>query len=51
MKRKTLSGEEKSFKKRYGDLRRHIQKKEKEWEEKLETLQNTRSAKEGISTT
>mgnify|MGYP003645947899 FL=1 len=44
---KALSGEEKSFKKRYGDLRRHIQKKEKEWEEKLEALQN-RSAREGI---
>ena len=44
---KTLSGEEKSFKKRYGDLRRHIQKKEKEWEEKLEALQK-RSAREGI---
>ena len=44
---KTLSGEERSFKKRYGDLRRHIQKKEKEWEEKLEALQK-RSAKEGI---
>ena len=29
---KALSGEERSFKKRYGDLRRHIQKKEKEWE-------------------
>ena len=44
---KALSGEEKSFKKRYGDLRRHIQKKEKEWEEKLEALQK-RSAREGI---
>ena len=44
---KALSGEEKSFKKRYGDLRRHIQKKEKEWEEKLEALQK-RSVKEGI---
>ena len=30
-----LSAEEKSFKKRYGDLRRHMQQKEKEWEEKL----------------
>jgi len=29
-----LSPEEKSFKKRYGDLRRHMQQKEKEWEEK-----------------
>jgi len=44
---KTLSAEERSFKKRYGDLRRHIQKKEKEWEEKLEALQK-RSAREGI---
>jgi len=44
---KTLSAEERSFKKRYGDLRRHIQKKEKEWEEKLETLQK-RSVREGI---
>tara|TARA_R110001599_G_scaffold1372_1_gene6740 strand:- start:1274 stop:2179 length:906 start_codon:yes stop_codon:yes gene_type:complete len=30
-----LSAEEKSFKKRYGDLRRHMQQKEKEWEDKL----------------
>jgi len=44
---KALSGEERSFKKRYGDLRRHIQKKEKEWEEKLEALQD-RSSREGI---
>ncbi len=44
---KTLSAEERSFKKRYGDLRRHIQKKEKEWEEKLEALQK-RSVREGI---
>ena len=29
-----LSREEKSFKKRYGDLRRHMQQKEKDWEEK-----------------
>jgi hypothetical protein len=34
-----LSAEEKSFKKRYGDLRRHMQEKEKEWNEKLDTLQ------------
>ena len=27
--------EEKSFKKRYGDLRRHMSEKEKEWEEKF----------------
>lgn len=30
--------EEKSFKKRYGDLRRHMQEKEKEWEAKFEAL-------------
>ncbi len=35
-KEETLSAEEKSFKKRYGDLRRHMQQKEKEWE-KFET--------------
>lgn len=29
------SAEERSFKKRYGDLRRHMQQKEKEYEEKL----------------
>jgi hypothetical protein len=34
-----LSGEEKSFKKRYGDLRRHMQQKEKEWEEKFKKLE------------
>ena len=33
-----LSPEEKSFKKRYGDLRRHMQEKEKEFNEKLEAL-------------
>ena len=45
---KTLSAEEKSFKKRYGDLRRHMQQKEKEWDEKLENLQKA-SAKAGIT--
>lgn len=35
-----LSPEEKSFKKRYGDLRRHMQNKEKEWEEKFKALEN-----------
>ena len=30
-----LDAEEKSFKKRYGDLRRHMQDKEKEWTERL----------------
>jgi|TARA_B110000908_G_scaffold34960_1_gene41901 hypothetical protein len=34
-----LSGEEKSFKKRYGDLRRHMASKEKEWEARFETLE------------
>jgi len=33
-----LSTEEKNFKKRYGDLRRHTQEKEKEFNEKLEAL-------------
>jgi len=33
-----LSAEEKSLKKRYGDLRRHMQEKEKEFNEKLEAL-------------
>lgn len=42
-----LSREEKSFKKRYGDLRRHMQQKEKEWEEKFKALE-TRSKSEGI---
>ena len=36
----SLSAEEKSFKKRYGDLRRHMQEKEKEWNQRLETLEN-----------
>lgn len=43
----SLSAEEKSFKKRYGDLRRHMQDKEKEWNEKFEALK-TRSEREGI---
>jgi hypothetical protein len=34
-----LSAEEKNFKKRYGDLRRHTQKKEEEFNAKLEALQ------------
>jgi len=37
---KPLSKEEESFKKRYGDLRRHMAEKEKEWEAKFETLKN-----------
>ncbi len=47
VKEETLSAEERSFKKRYGDLRRHIQKKEKEWEEKFEALQK-QSKRQGI---
>ena len=34
-----LSAEEKNFKKRYGDLRRHSQKKEEEFNARLEALQ------------
>jgi hypothetical protein len=34
-----LNREEKSFKKRYGDLRRHMQQKEKDWEEKFGALE------------
>ena len=33
------NAEEKSFKKRYGDLRRHMQDKEKDWDDKFKTLQ------------
>ncbi len=36
-----LSREEKSFKKRYGDLRRHMAEKEKEWKSKLEEAEST----------
>jgi hypothetical protein len=46
-KEETLSAEEKSFKKRYGDLRRHMQQKEKEWDEKFKALQKA-STKAGI---
>lgn len=35
-----LTREEKSFKKRYGDLRRHMAEKEKEWKEKLEAAES-----------
>jgi hypothetical protein len=35
-----LTGEEKNFKKRYGDLRRHVQEKEQEWKVKFEQLQS-----------
>jgi hypothetical protein len=34
-----LSAEEKSFKKRYGDIRKLLQNKEKDWEAKFEKLQ------------
>ena len=33
------TGEEKSFKKRYGDLRRHMQEKEKSWEDKFKQIE------------
>ena len=46
-KEDTLSAEERTFKKRYGDLRRHVQQKEKEWEEKFSALEK-RSEREGI---
>lgn len=39
----SLGAEEKSFKKRYGDLRRHMQQKEKEWEEKLSAKPSART--------
>ena len=35
-----VNAEEKSFKKRYGDLRRHQQTKEKEYESRIKTGQN-----------
>ena len=47
VKEKTLSPEEKSFKKRYGDLRRHMQEKEKEWNDKFEAFEK-RMEKESI---
>ena len=34
-----VSAEDKSFKKRYGDLRRHMQDKEKDWDDKFKQLQ------------
>ena len=37
---KELSKEEATFKKRYGDLRRHQQEKEKEWADKLKDLED-----------
>lgn len=44
---KNLTPEERTFKKRYGDLRRHMEAKEKEWNEKFEALKNA-SQKKGI---
>jgi hypothetical protein len=38
---KDLSREEKSFKKRYGDLRRHMADKEKDWNERFENLEKS----------
>jgi len=44
-----LKGEERTYKKRYGDLRRHQQKVEKELKEELETLKGQITAKsEGL---
>ena len=42
-----LTREEESFKKRYGDLRRHMQEKEQEWKTKFEQLEQslTKAAK------
>ena len=39
-----LSAEEKNFKKRYGDLRRHVQDKEQEWKIKFEKLEQQLNA-------
>ena len=39
-KEEALSREEKSFKKRYGDLRRHMSEKETEWKDKFDLLEN-----------
>ena len=35
-----LSAEEKSFKKRYGDIRRHMAEKEQQWQTRLEKLES-----------
>ncbi len=42
----TSDPEERSFKKRYGDLRRHMSEKEKEWEAKFDSLKNTNQNKQ-----
>tara|TARA_R110000744_G_scaffold146250_1_gene259100 strand:- start:232 stop:1089 length:858 start_codon:yes stop_codon:yes gene_type:complete len=35
-----MNAEDKSFKKRYGDLRRHMQEKEKDWDDKFKKIQS-----------
>ena len=40
-----LAPEERTFKKRYGDLRRHMETKEKEWDDKFESLKSTAERK------
>ena len=35
-----LSKEDESFKKRYGDIRRHMATKEKEWQSRIEALES-----------
>ena len=45
-----VSSEEKTFKKRYGDLRRHVQEKEKEFQTQIDGLKNqlSESTKQNI---
>ena len=43
---KELNAEEKTFKKRYGDLRRHMAEKEKEWEERFAALESAKKTSE-----
>lgn len=50
VKEETLSAEEKTFKKRYGDLRRHMDSKVSELEEKLKSLQENPQTKAPVST-
>ena len=45
---KELNAEEKTFKKRYGDLRRHMAEKEKEWEERFAKLENAKDTSQVI---
>jgi len=42
---KELDREEKTFKKRYGDLRRHMAKREEEWKEELEKAKSQKDVK------